>query len=71
MSPDLLRARFEAAAAANQRALRERLARAAVVPPPPDFAETLPGLLVAELDDLPDDAIDLMQVVREVEGKAS
>jgi hypothetical protein len=30
-----------------------------------------PGLLVAELDTLPDDAIDLMQVVREAEGGAS
>lgn len=30
-----------------------------------------PGLLVAELDTLPDDAIDLMQVVREAEGWVS
>jgi len=36
--------------------------------PRPDFIETIPGILVAELDDLPDDAIDLLQVVREAEA---
>jgi hypothetical protein len=38
--------------------------------PPPDFAETIPGLLVAELDDLPPEALDLEEVVREAEGRA-
>jgi hypothetical protein len=39
--------------------------------PHPDFAESIPGLLVAELDALPHDALDLLEVVREVEGGAS
>jgi hypothetical protein len=46
-------------------------AHAVVLPPLPDFAETIPGLLVAELEDLPEDAIDLIEIVREAEGRAS
>jgi hypothetical protein len=48
--------------------------RAVVLPLPGDFLESsfdlACGAEVVELHALPDDAIDLMQVVREVEGRA-
>jgi hypothetical protein len=73
--PESFRARMERAAAANQCALRERLQRGAELPPPADFAasslDLVHGVDVRELDDLPDDSIDLLQVVREAEGRVS
>lgn len=71
MSADLsLRARIELASELNAIALRERLFRAEC-DPQPDFVESsIAGLDVRELDALPDDSIDLLQVVREAEGRA-
>jgi hypothetical protein len=43
--------------------------RSAELAPLPVFVETVPGILVAELADLPDDdtTIDLQRIVREAE----
>ena len=50
--------------------LRELLARGAELAPQPTLVETVPGMLVAELPDLPPEALDLEEVVREAEGRA-
>jgi len=39
--------------------------------PRPDFIETIPGYLVAESDEYPDDVIDLASEIREAEERLS
>jgi hypothetical protein len=67
-----LRAAIERQSADNARALRERF-RSVELTLRAGFVETVPGILVAELDELPDDdtTINLLQLVREAEGRAS